>query len=505
MHNKDNTGGKLKRNLISGFASQLIIALLGIVMPRLVLVSYGSETNGLISSITQIYGYFELLEAGVGSATLQALFKWVGKDDGKDRVNQILSATSNYYNRVGTIYVLCMCSLAIIYPIVLSTDIPKSTIVLIILMQGIPSACSYFTSAKFKLLLTADGREYVKNNLSLLIKVFSDLAKISLILAGFQILAVQFAFFCLHMLQIVLYKIYERSEYRWVNYHVIPDYESISQKKNVFIHQISGLIFSNTDILMLTFFCGLKMVSVYTMYAMVLSIITSLINIFSSSFYFYLGQTFNTSREKYLKLHDIHETYFMSLVFTLYTVTYILLIPFIRLYTSGVSDINYIDPILPLLFVSIKFLEIGRAPSLNVLNFSMKFKETQHHAVIEMILNVVVSLVGAWFLGIYGVLLGTIIALLYRCNAMILYSNKRVLERTPLITYRRWGINILVFVLIAQFFNNYPINVPNFFSFIIDGIGLTLFVGIIYFGVISALEKGARRDLVAFIRLRFTK
>ena len=46
---------KIKYNLIIGVAGQFLTIALGIVLPRLVLTSYGSEANGLINSVTQIY------------------------------------------------------------------------------------------------------------------------------------------------------------------------------------------------------------------------------------------------------------------------------------------------------------------------------------------------------------------------------------------------------------------------------------------------------------------
>lgn len=42
---------------ITGLISQVVILLLGIVIPKLLIVSYGSGVNGLLSSIKQIFVY----------------------------------------------------------------------------------------------------------------------------------------------------------------------------------------------------------------------------------------------------------------------------------------------------------------------------------------------------------------------------------------------------------------------------------------------------------------
>ena len=66
---------KIKYNLVFNVLSQMIILFLGILLPRLVLVSYGSEVNGLLNTISQIFVYIALLEAGIGNASVNALYK----------------------------------------------------------------------------------------------------------------------------------------------------------------------------------------------------------------------------------------------------------------------------------------------------------------------------------------------------------------------------------------------------------------------------------------------
>ena len=53
-------------NLKWGILGNIITSAVAIIIPRLFIVNYGSEVNGLLSSIRQIYVYLALLEAGVG-------------------------------------------------------------------------------------------------------------------------------------------------------------------------------------------------------------------------------------------------------------------------------------------------------------------------------------------------------------------------------------------------------------------------------------------------------
>ena len=72
---------KAKKNVVVGFTGQLIILLLGMVFPRVILKNYGSDANGLISTITQIFSYMALLEAGIRQAAKNELFKCIAKKD----------------------------------------------------------------------------------------------------------------------------------------------------------------------------------------------------------------------------------------------------------------------------------------------------------------------------------------------------------------------------------------------------------------------------------------
>lgn len=98
------------------------------------------------------------------------------------------------------------------------------------------------------------------------------------------------------------------------------------------------------------------------------------------------------------------------------------------------------------------------------------FEQTTNRAIIEMIINVVVSLVGVYLYGIYGVLLGTIFALAYRSNDFVYYSNKQILKRSPKKSYVRWIFNTLFMALIILVFSKFNISFNGYIDFFIQGI-----------------------------------
>ena len=51
-------------NVTSALVQQLLVIAFGLILPRLFIVGYGSEVNGLLSSISQVYVYVSLIEIG---------------------------------------------------------------------------------------------------------------------------------------------------------------------------------------------------------------------------------------------------------------------------------------------------------------------------------------------------------------------------------------------------------------------------------------------------------
>ncbi|MCB7260094.1 polysaccharide biosynthesis C-terminal domain-containing protein, partial [Longicatena sp. 210702-DFI.1.177] len=77
-----------------------------------------------------------------------------------------------------------------------------------------------------------------------------------------------------------------------------------------------------------------------------------------------------------------------------------------------------------LLFIMAPLLSAIRIPVNNMVSYAGHFKKTQWRSVIEATINITVSVLMIPKFGIYGALMGTIAALLYRTNDLILYAYK---------------------------------------------------------------------------------
>ena len=68
-------------NILSNLLLQIIIVIYGFIVPKVIITSFGSNVNGLISSITQFLAYITLLESGFGPVVKSLLYKPIAKQD----------------------------------------------------------------------------------------------------------------------------------------------------------------------------------------------------------------------------------------------------------------------------------------------------------------------------------------------------------------------------------------------------------------------------------------
>ena len=448
MANKDS---RIKHNLVSSLVYQVVLITLSFLLPRLYLENFGSEVNGVLSTIKQIFTYMCLLEAGVGLATTQALYKKIGKKDYKS-ASAVLSATHSYYIKTGIIYSAIVILIAVVYAYFIPTSIDSNVLFFIVILNAIPSLFSYFVQAKYRILMEVDGRKYVINNSETILQLASNIGKILVLLLTDSLILIQLVYCSIAILELLYLYFYAKRRYTWLNLKEAPDFEAISQKNSVLVHQLSGMVFNNTDVILISFLCDFKAVSIYAIYNIFFSQVQNFITSVVSSFTFALGQMFHTDREKFDKLFSAYETFYIMVTNIIYTLMAVFLLPIIQIYTSGINDAEYTNVYLLLLFVVMNLVANGKLPLNGVIEYSGDFEKTRSHAIWEMIINITVSVLAIFYMGISGAILGTIVALLYRGIVTIYYSNRKVLKRSQMRTYKIIISNALVFAIIMAMF-----------------------------------------------------
>lgn len=469
---------KLIKNIIFGFGGQLVVLALGIIMPRIMLMSYGSDANGLISTITQIFVYMALLEAGIGQAARNALYKPISEKNCKD-ISYVVSVAQRYFRKITFYYGVGVIILAIITPFVLKSDMNKLTISLIVLLQGMSGVISFYFIQTQTIVLGADGRGYVNNGINAINQVVSYGVRIFLAWLGVSIVILQLVYFIIVVAKVFVYKIYFRKQYSWIDYKKAPKEAVLADRNSYIISEVAWTLFSSTDMIVLSTFISTQVSSVYAIYNLVFSNLNVLLNTIYNSVNYILGQTFYKDREQYIKLHDTFTTIFMGSMTILMSVSYIMVIYFVKLYTKGINDVEYIYNSLPIMFCLVQLISWSRFITGNLTAIAGFAKNTSRISLIEACINIILSVVLVNKFGIVGVLLATVVALPLKVIYCTYLADKIILKRSFKKTISILGVNYIMF-FITVIVNNYiELPIHNYLDFFKYGVIITFIISVI--------------------------
>ncbi|HCR4211462.1 TPA: sugar isomerase, partial [Enterococcus faecium] len=154
-------------NTTTGIIYQLCSIVCGFIIPRLILGYFGSEYNGMISSITQFLGWISILTAGVGGVTRAALYKPLNKNDNY-KISGIINATDNFMKKIALIFLGGLIIFAIGYPFLLKNKFEWFFVFTMVLVLGINTFAQYFFGMTYQNLLEADQRQYIYSTVRIL-------------------------------------------------------------------------------------------------------------------------------------------------------------------------------------------------------------------------------------------------------------------------------------------------------------------------------------------------
>lgn len=492
-------------NLMSNVLLQVVAAVINFILPRLFMTTYGSATNGLVSSIKQFLSYLKIVEAGVGNASIVALYKPLAKGD-KDQINGILSATNRFYRRSGYVFVGLVAILAICYPLLVGDEVNPRTALYMVLILGISGMWEYFFIGKYLVLLSADQKSFVIFRIQTMLLFASALLSVTLIAFGFSIVIVVASSSALLLLDVLFLRLYVKKKYPYFNSKKQANTLAIKDKWDALIHQIASLVVFNTPFILITIFLGLTEVSVFTVYSMVFNAVTLFISTFSGAILAAFGDILVKEDKDVLRKYFHHFEYiFYGIIAFSYTCTAILILPFITIYTAGIEDANYIRPWLAILFVIVGVANTIRIPANTLVNAAGHFRETKNRAIMEALINFVVSLVFVQFFGAEGILLGGICSYGYRTYDLIVYSSKKILQNSPKDTVKKIVQNS-IFALTAAipFIFFIELHITSAGSWLVAAICITLWTMFILLVGNFIIEPQTMRDILVQLRRTIT-
>lgn len=442
------------KNVTFSLILQLVTAISGLIIPRFFISLYGSSVNGLVSSVNQFITCMGLVEAGIGAAGTVALYCPLAEKDNRT-VSGIVSAARMFYLRSGLIFAGLVAALVLLFPLLVQNEITDRFFIrTMILVLSINGLVDYFFLGKYRVLLLADQHGYVISVAQIFGTIVTTALSIALMNLGYSALLVKAAAACVYLLRSIAVGIYVRKHYPYVNFREKPNFNAFGQRWAALLHQVVGMIVTNTDIVVLTLLLpqnALSTVSIYSVYNLVASALQGLMNSVSNGLGSGFGEVIARGEQQVLKKSFSNYEYaFFMVIFIAYTCMASLMYPFVRLYSAGFTDgVNYLSWTLVVMFTITGLLQSLRLPGLTIICAAGHYRQTRMRAVLEACINLVVSVALIRPLGIVGVLLGTCASYLYRTADVIIYNARKFLPGTLKISARRLIRGLVLSVLLV--------------------------------------------------------
>lgn len=487
-------------NILSSFALQIISVICGFIAPRLIIETFGSSVNGVIASISQFLGYIVLLEAGVGGVVRAALYKPLATND-VYAISGIVKATEKFFRILAFLFVGYSLIIALLFPFLVNNLFEHLFTLTLVLIIGASTFIQYYFGVTYQIVLQADQKGYITSTLQIFTTIVNTIMVIILIKLGFNIHIVKLGSAAIYIIRPILLYTYVIKKYK-IKKNCPVDNNAIKQRWDGLGHHIAFFLHTNTDIVVLTLLTNVKEVSVYSVYLLIVSGVERLTTTFSTGLEAAFGNMIAKNEKEALDRNfQVYE--FMSYTITtiLFTTTALLILPFVSVYTNGITDANYYRPLFAYILTAAEAIYCIRLPYHAVVLAAGHFKQTRNGAFMEAFINISLSFVLVNFWGIVGVAIGTLCAMLFRTIQYGVYLSKYILERSIWIFVKRFVLSMINVFLIIIIVNVLPsVKIDSYVTWIIQGILVGIVAIIVTFSMNAILYCENVKGILSIVK-----
>jgi len=464
---------KAKLNILTTLLRQLMATVCGIVIPRAMIGAFGSAVYGATTSIAQFLSYISLLEGGIGRVARGALYGPLAEGN-TEKISRVYHAVKAFFKKVGLLFAVYTVALAFVYhDLANAEELSRITTFLLVMAISLSTFANYMMGIANLTLLNADQRQYLPN-LTITVTNLLNTAMIVL-LAAFRadVVVVKLVSSFVFIARPVVYSCYVKKHYRLPK--VDKDPGALNQKWTGMGQHIAYFLHTNTDIVLLTLFANLKVVAVYSVYRLVATSIWNIASAFSGGMEAAFGEMIAKKEQAALRAAYSRYKFMLTVVsIMLFGTAAVMLLPFVRLYTAGITDANYIQPLFGVLLVLAEAVNCIVLPCSSLPVSANRLKQTKWGAYCEAAINIGLSLALIRWNPLLGVAIGTLTATLFKGVYYICDTAKHVLKCSAVGMLLRFFVTVLLIAALGaagiRLFAE--VTMANFFIWAVWGAGV---------------------------------
>lgn len=418
---------RLIYNVIASFIYQITTIICGFILPRIMLVFFGSEVNGLVNSITQFLQVITFLDMGVGAVVQSSLYKPLAQNDNK-QISKIYKSANNFYRRIAEILFVYVFILVLMYPLIASQSFGFAYISKLIFAMSISSFAQYYFGSVNRLLLLADQRGYIAYNIQTITLIINVCVCVLLIYFGMSIQCVKLVTSLIYLIRPLALRLYVSKQYN-IDRKIIYESEPLKQRWHGLAQHVAAVVIDSTDIIVLTFLSTLSNISIYSVYCLVTTGVKQLLMSMTNGIQALIGEMW--AKQEVTELYNFFgwvEWLIHTGTVLMFGCTCVLITSFVQVFTIGVADADYIQPLFAFLIVIANALFCLRLPYVLIILAAGHYKESQNIFIVSALINITLSIILVNIWGLIGVAIGTLVAMLYQTVWMAHYISEQLIK-----------------------------------------------------------------------------
>jgi len=439
---------KILQNSIMETTFYIVLAVVGLLKVKYIILGLGSEMNGYYQFINNIISYIILAEAGISTAILYKMYKPMADND-QNKVSELFNGSRKILKNIGFLFIgiaLVVLPILYFYTKEISLFIKISfCFLLLIISVALPYICG---TRSYTTVLTADQKRFVYGFVYNASRLLTDIFIIILVLIFKSIYAIVIINLLFKILETIIITAYCKKKYNWIDKSKKPDTSAKKMSGDMLCHQIGGVVFNNVDSLLLMTFLGPVYVSIYSSYNYIITFIKEIFDKNNQMIANVFGYSFAKKEDNLIGLYKSYCSVFAALGLIICICFLLGARGFINLWidkANYILDFHVIYAFSFIILFNILLTNINTIFQANGL-----FKESKYFPIIESVLNVILSIILLQWYGILGILIATsisnLIGLLLRTK---LLKEKVFVNNTYFSLIKRPLIAILLFLILS--------------------------------------------------------
>ena len=402
------------RNIVFGSVLKIIQIVVPFLLRTAMTYFIGIQYLGLNSLFTSILQVLNLTELGVGSAMVYSMYKPIAEDDSKS-ICALMQMYRLYYRVIGLIVLVFGLILLPFLPYLIKDEIPSDINVYILYLLNLASTVlSYWLFAYKNSLLQAHQRIDISSKVMLFTNLLQYL---------FQFLVLWlFRNYYLYVIVMLVTQTLTNIITAIVVSKLFPDYKpqgrlkkteikKINQRiKDLFTSKIGAVVVTSADTIVISAFLGLTVLAVYQNYYYVLTAIISIVAVFFNACVAGIGNSLivETKEKNYNDLRKF--TFVIAWLSAVCSSCFLCMFqPFMELWMGKENMLPFSAVMCLVIYYYI--FEINQL--LNTYKDAGGiWRSDRFRPLVTAVTNLGLNLIMVQFLGIYGVLLSTVLSMI---------------------------------------------------------------------------------------------